>query len=56
MLRVMEIADNKIIVSEHYTVEIIKTARGIIAEICDYGSPYNGLYALGSDESRIRSH
>ena len=51
MLQVVEIADKRIIVSEHYAVEILKTARGMMAEIKDRGSPYNGFCALGSDES-----
>jgi hypothetical protein len=40
----------EMIISEEYFIELTRTARGIIAEVKDEYSPFNGIYALGSDE------
>ncbi len=40
--------ETQTIITEEYAVELIQTGRGIIAEVKDAGSPYNGTYALGS--------
>jgi protein subunit release factor A len=36
------------IITEDYAVELTKTGRGILAEVKDAGSQFNGTYALGS--------
>jgi hypothetical protein len=36
------------VITEDYAVELTKTGRGILAEVKDVGSPFNGTYALGS--------
>jgi hypothetical protein len=36
------------VITEDYAVELTKTGRGILAEVKDEGSPFNGIYALGS--------
>jgi hypothetical protein len=38
----------EIVITEEYAAELTKTGRGVIAEVKDAGSPYNGTYALGS--------
>lgn len=47
-MRVTEIADNEIIITEEFAVKVYKTGRGIIAEVADSHSPFNGLYVLAS--------
>jgi hypothetical protein len=48
MLRVTEIANSEIIITEELAVKVYKTARGIIAEVADSHSPMN--YAAASCE------
>lgn len=48
MLKVKEIADNEIIITEEFAVKVYKTGRGIIAEVSDSHSPFNGMYVLAS--------
>jgi hypothetical protein len=48
MLRITEIAENEIVITEHYAVEYQRTGRGVFAEVKDAGSRYNGLYGFGS--------
>jgi hypothetical protein len=43
--------ETQFIITEEYAVELTKTGRGIMAEVKDCGSPYNGTYALGSNAS-----
>ena len=38
----------EIIITEEYAVELTRTGRGTFAEVKDAGSPYNGVYVLGS--------
>jgi hypothetical protein len=38
----------ELVITEEYAVEFTKTGRGILAEVKDVGSIYNGIYALGS--------
>jgi hypothetical protein len=42
------IAATEVIITEDYAVELTKTGRGIMAEVKDAGSPFNGIHALGS--------
>jgi hypothetical protein len=48
MLRVTEITDNEIIITEDFAVKIYRTGRGVIAEVADSHSPFNGTYVLAS--------
>jgi hypothetical protein len=48
MLRVTEMADNEIIITEEFAVKVYKTGRGVIAEVADSHSPFNGMYVLAS--------
>jgi hypothetical protein len=41
-------ATTEIIITEEYAVELTQTSRGVMAEVKDDGSPFNGTYALGS--------
>ncbi len=41
-------ATTETIITEEYAVELTQTGRGIMAEVKDAGSPFNGMYALGS--------
>jgi hypothetical protein len=41
-------AEQEIIITEQFAVEIERTSRGCFATVCDNGSPYNGIYGFGS--------
>jgi hypothetical protein len=41
-------ADNEIIITEEFAVKVYQTGRGIIAEVVDSHSPFNGTYVLAS--------
>jgi hypothetical protein len=47
----LEKTEIEIIITEEYAVEVTKTGRGILAEVKDADSPFNGTYALGSIRS-----
>jgi hypothetical protein len=38
----------EVIITEEYAVTIERTGRGYFATVTDSGSPFNGVYALGS--------
>ena len=48
MLQVTTFTENEIIISEHYAVEVMQTARGFLAQVRDSASPFDGMYAQGS--------
>jgi hypothetical protein len=48
MPRVTEITDNEIIITEEFAVKVYQTGRGVIAEVADSYSPFNGTYVLAS--------
>jgi hypothetical protein len=48
MLRATEITDNEIIITEEFAVKVYQTGRGVIAEVVDSHSPFNGTYVLAS--------
>ncbi len=45
----IQTAETETIITEEYAVELTRTGRGIMAEVKDAGSPFNGTYALGSN-------
>ena len=40
--------EQQIIITEQFAVTVERTSRGYFATVTDTGSPFNGLYALGS--------
>ena len=40
--------NEQIIITEEFAVKVYKTGRGIIAEVADSHSPFNGTYVLAS--------
>ena len=46
MTRMLEAVET--IITEDFAVELTRTGRGIIAEVVDSTSPFNGIDALGS--------
>jgi hypothetical protein len=47
-MRFTEIAENEIIITEEFAVKVYKTGRGVIAEVADSHSEFNGIYVLAS--------
>jgi hypothetical protein len=40
--------NEQIVITEEFAVKVYSTGRGVIAEIADYHSKFNGLYVLAS--------
>ena len=47
-MRFTETAENEIIITEEFAIKVYKTGRGVIAEVADSHSPFNGMYVLAS--------
>jgi hypothetical protein len=40
--------ESEIIITENFAATLERTSRGYFATVTDAGSPFNGIYALGS--------
>jgi hypothetical protein len=41
-------SNEQIIITEEFAVKVYQTGRGVIAEVADSHSPFNGIYVLAS--------
>jgi hypothetical protein len=44
----MEQQNEQTIITENFAIRVYKTGRGVIAEVADSHSPFNGVYVLAS--------